>query len=136
LKVLVTGSAGRIGRRVVALLRSRGDTVTGFDRVSLPRDDIGYRDRIMIADARDIADGVLALDSGRAVGQTMNLGPDAPVRFDEAASLLATATGLPIVRVNLPGPTVDYATSNARARELLGFRPRWTFAEMVADARR
>jgi nucleoside-diphosphate-sugar epimerase len=35
LKVLVTGSAGRIGRRVVALLQSRGDTVTGFDRVSL-----------------------------------------------------------------------------------------------------
>jgi UDP-glucose 4-epimerase len=38
------------------------------------------------------------------------------------------------VRVNLPGPAVDYATSNARARELLGFRPRWTFAEMVTDA--
>ena len=36
--VLVTGSAGRVGRRVVALLRARGDTVTGFDLKPLGRD--------------------------------------------------------------------------------------------------
>ena len=90
---------------------------------------------MMIADARDIADGVLqALDSERAAGETMNLGPDAPIRFDDAAALLADATGLPVVRVAMPGPPVDYATSNARAKDLLGFRPRWTFAAMVADA--
>src|SRR5579863_5198058 len=34
--VLVTGSAGRIGRAVVAELLSRGQPVRGFDRVSTP----------------------------------------------------------------------------------------------------
>src|SRR4051812_11706115 len=34
--VLVTGSAGRIGRRVVALLLERGDRVTAFDAVRGP----------------------------------------------------------------------------------------------------
>jgi hypothetical protein len=31
-------------------------------------------------------------------------------------------------------PAVDYATSRARAREILGYRTRWNFAAMVADA--
>jgi uronate dehydrogenase len=34
--VLVTGSAGRIGRAVVAELQARGKTVRGFDRVATP----------------------------------------------------------------------------------------------------
>ena len=44
--VLVTGSAGRIGRRVVTLLLARGDTVTGFDLRPLGRKDDGYREVI------------------------------------------------------------------------------------------
>jgi nucleoside-diphosphate-sugar epimerase len=35
-KVLVTGSAGRIGRAVVAELRARGLPVCGFDRLPTP----------------------------------------------------------------------------------------------------
>ena len=86
-------------------------------------DDRPYR--MMIADTRDIADGVIAaLDSERAVGETMNLGPDAPVRFDEAVARLAEATHLPVASVRMPGPAVDYVTSNRRAREILGYRPR------------
>ena len=34
--VLVTGSAGRIGRAVVAELTARGRPVRGFDRVATP----------------------------------------------------------------------------------------------------
>ena len=44
--VLVTGSAGRVGQRVVALLRARGDTVTGFDLKPLGGTDGGYREVI------------------------------------------------------------------------------------------
>ncbi len=44
--VLVTGSAGRIGRRVEALLRARGDTVTGFDLHALGGAGAGYREVI------------------------------------------------------------------------------------------
>ena len=91
--------------------------------------------RMMIADARDIAAGVLlALDSPRSVGATLNLGPDEPIAFDEAVAALQRVTGLPAVRARMPGPPVDYVTSNARARDVLGFRPRWTFAAMVQDA--
>jgi UDP-glucose 4-epimerase len=109
----------------------------GTEKVLLQCGEDGRPYRMMIADARDIAEGVLlALDREQAVGQTLNLGPDSPVRFDEATALIAAATGLPVVRVAMPGPAVDYATSNARARALLGFRPRFTFAAMVEEARR
>jgi len=91
--------------------------------------------RMPVADARDIADGVLlALDSPRAIGATMFLGPDAATPFDAAIGILRRATGLPVVRANMPGPAVNYTTSNARSRELLGFRPRWSFEAMVQDA--
>jgi UDP-glucose 4-epimerase len=90
---------------------------------------------MMFADARDIAAGVLlALDAPRAVNATLFLGPDEATPLDVAVDALEARTGLPVVRANLPGPAVDYTTSNARARELLGFRPRWTFAAMVEDA--
>lgn len=98
-------------------------------------DEQGRPYRMMFADARDIAAGVvLALDSPRAIDTTMFLGPDAATSFEEAVALLHAHTGLPIVRACMPGPAVDYTTSNARARELLGFRPRWNFASMVEDA--
>jgi len=108
----------------------------GHDKLLVQCGEDGRPYRMMIADARDIADGVLlALDSDKAIGQAMNLGPDAPIGFDDAVALLAEATGLPVVRVAMPGPAVNYATSSARARDLLGFRPRRTFAAMVEDAR-
>jgi UDP-glucose 4-epimerase len=90
---------------------------------------------MMFADARDIAEGVvLAIDAPRAQNATIFLGPDEATPLDAAVALLANRTGLPVVRANLPGPAVNYTTSNARARELLGFRPRWTFASMIEDA--
>ncbi|HVO89651.1 MAG TPA: NAD(P)-dependent oxidoreductase [Casimicrobiaceae bacterium] len=91
--------------------------------------------RMMIADARDMAIGVVrALDVAEAAGGAFNLGPDDPVRFDHAVALLAEVSRLPVVQARLPGPPVDYATSNALARDVLGFRPAWSFDRMVADA--
>jgi len=107
----------------------------GRERLLVQCSEAGVPYRMMIADARDMADGVVAaLDSEAAIGGTLNLGPDAPVDFDRAVALLAAATRLPVVRAHLPGPPVHYTTSNARARAVLGFRPRWTFAAMVDDA--
>jgi len=88
-----------------------------------------------ISDARDIAAGVIAaLDNDRADGQVMNLGVDEAIRFDDAVALLQKHTGLPVVDVRLPVPAVNYATSRARAIEILGVRPQWTFQRMVEDA--
>ena len=47
----------------------------------------------------------------------------------------ALLTRLPVVRANMPGPPVRYETSNARARDLLAFRPQYAFARMVEDAK-
>lgn len=120
--------------RALAVLEPLDDG-TGKHLVQCGEDGTPYR--MAIADARDIADAVvLALDAPRAQNATMYVGPDDSIAFDAAVALLQAKTGLPAVRAHLPGPAVDYATSNARARELLGFHPRWTFAAMVEDAAR
>ncbi len=119
--------------RALAVLEPLDD---GREKLLVQCGEDGTPYRMMIADARDIADGVvLALDAPRARNAMMNLGPDEPTSLDEAVALLRRRLGLPVVRARLPGPAVNYATSNARARELLGFRPRYDFAAMVSDAR-
>lgn len=118
--------------RALAVLEPLDD---GTEQHVIQCSEEGTAYRMMIADARDIAAGVvLALDSQGAVGMTLNLGPDEPVTFDDAVRELQQVTGLRAVRARMPGPPVDYVTSNARAREVLGFRPRWTFAAMCRDA--
>jgi len=120
--------------RALAALEPLDD---GTERLLVQCSEDGTPYRMAIADARDIADGVvLALDAPRAQNATIYVGPDEATSLDEGVALLQARTGLPVVRAHLPGPAVNYATSNARARELLGFRPRWTFASMVDDAMR
>ena len=59
--VLVTGSAGRIGRAVVAELVTRGHRVRGFDRVPTP----GLGDAVVgdIASPADVARAVASVDT-------------------------------------------------------------------------
>ena len=118
--------------RALAVLEPLDD---GTEKLLIQCGEQGQPYRMMFADSRDIAAGVLlALDAPRAVNATLFLGPDEATPLDVAVAALEARIGLPVVRANLPGPAVDYTTSNARARELLGFRPRWTFAAMVEDA--
>jgi UDP-glucose 4-epimerase len=91
--------------------------------------------RMPITDTRDIVEGVVrALDSDRAIGQTLNLGTEEAVRFDEAVAMLQAVIHLPVVDVRLPGAAMNYSTSRARAIEVLEHRPAWTFKRMVEDA--
>lgn len=107
----------------------------GRDKLLVQCAEDGSPYRMMIADARDMADGVVrALDAPGALNAVMNLGPDEPTSFDAAVAALHAKHGLPIVRARMPGPPVNYVTANSRARDLLGFRPRWNFASMVEDA--
>jgi nucleoside-diphosphate-sugar epimerase len=60
--VLVTGSAGRLGRAAVRELKARGHTVRGFDRLPTPAADQSIVGDITDGDAvRRAADGVAAL---------------------------------------------------------------------------
>jgi uronate dehydrogenase len=63
--VLVTGSAGRIGRVVVAELQARGRPVRGFDRVPTP----GLTDSVV----GDITDGAALRRAAEGVGAVVHL---------------------------------------------------------------
>ena len=107
----------------------------GSEKLLLSRDVEGCPYRMPICDTRDLASAIgLALDNSRAVGETIGIGPDEATPFDEAIATISELTGLPFVEARLPGPAVNYSSSNAKARELLGFRPKWTFRRMVEEA--
>ena len=71
LHVLVTGSAGRIGRAVVRELKSRGHFVRGFDLVATPgADESVVSDLADAAAVRRAAEGVDGAHSpGRHAGR-------------------------------------------------------------------
>jgi UDP-glucose 4-epimerase len=109
----------------------------GTEKLLISRGKDGTVFRMPITDTRDLVSGIiLALDHPAAAGGTFNLGTEEAIRFDDAVGHLQAATGLPAVDVVLPIPAVDYVTSRRAAIETLGYAPRWTFAAMVADARR
>src|SRR5262245_55763744 len=64
-RVLVTGSAGRIGRAVVAELKARGRPVRGFDLVPTP----GLDDCVV----GDITDGVAVRRAVEGAGTVIHL---------------------------------------------------------------
>lgn len=117
---------------IAALLRPHDD---GTDRLLLVRAEDGSPYRAMMADARDIARGVLlALDGEAAVNETFNLHGDEQIYMDQVVARLSELTGLPVTEVRLPGPPVDYLTSNAKLRERLGFAQRYRMADMMDEA--
>lgn len=116
----------------VALLEKH---YNGQEKLLLSRGEDGTPYRMCICETRDMTQGMrLALQSDRAVGQTIAVGPDEAISFDEAIRLMHEATGLPIADVKLSGSAVNYTTSNAKAKELLGFRPQWNFQSMLKEA--
>ena len=117
---------------VVNLLKRRDP---GRPAHILARSQTGRPYRMHITDTRDIVSGLLlALDHPLAAGGTFNLGSTDPVRFDSLLAAMSGITKLPVVAVDLPGPGVSYATSNARIRNTLGYAPKWTIERMLAEA--
>ncbi|MCE9964245.1 NAD-dependent epimerase/dehydratase family protein [Lelliottia amnigena] len=90
-----------------------------------------------IADVRDTADGViLAMSHPQAANGIYNLGTDEPVAFEDMLPLMAQATGLPLIDIAMPGKAVRYKTSNQKIKRELGYQPRFTFPDMIAQAAR
>jgi UDP-glucose 4-epimerase len=119
-------------RIAVERLRRHDD---GSDKLVLSCDDSGRPYRMAICDTRDAVECLLlTLKHPLAVGQTFNLGANQPLDFADTVPRMAEATGLPLVKVNLPGATVNYEISNQALRDTLGFTPRWSFDAMLREA--
>ncbi|GLY73968.1 NAD-dependent epimerase/dehydratase family protein [Actinoallomurus iriomotensis] len=102
--------------------------------IAATRED-GMPVRMGILAASDMATAVLlALESPRAVGQTLGVGPDEPVDLAELAREMGRRTGLRVAEITVPDTAANYWTLNARARELLGFRPALRYDDMVDRA--
>ena len=116
----------------VERLRAHDD---GSDKLVLSRNEEGRPFHMIITETRDIVDGILlGLDAETAVGETFNLGTHEAFDFEPVLERMARETGLPLVRVDLPGPGVFYSTSSERIRARLGFRARRTVGQMLDEA--
>jgi len=105
------------------------------EKLVLSRGNDGMPYMMPIADTRDIVQGIiLALEKPEAVGEVFNIGPENAVSFDEIIPMMQKFTGLPVVEVRLPGPAVYYHTSIQKAKDRLGFKPRWDFKSMLEEA--
>ena len=81
----------------------------------------------------DLADAVLlAIDNPAARRQTFNICMDEPVDYGELGAYLAESRGLPTVGVRTPYHSTWL--DNAKAKFLLGWRPRYDLRRMADEA--
>jgi UDP-glucose 4-epimerase len=86
-------------------------------------------------DARDVAAGcLLTLENRLADGETFNLAGPAPFATTELITHLAQRTGYPVVTAPLPMYRAPCKLSNARARALIGYEPRYSVFAMIDQA--
>lgn len=123
----------KLGNKEVVNILKELDT--GEEKLVISRSENGVPYRMCICDKRDLVQGILlAFQKAEAIGETFGIGPDRAISFVEAVQLMHKLTGLPIVEAYLPGPPVNYETSNDKARKLLGFTPLWDFNSMLEEA--
>lgn len=88
-----------------------------------------------IMDTRDIATGLVpALFHPAASGQAFNFAPDGPVSFADVIPYMGNAINRRWVEVRLPGPPASSHLSGAKARSLLGLKPRYSIFDMIDKA--
>jgi len=81
----------------------------------------------------DLVDAILAaLDHPAARRQTFNICMDEPVDYSELGAYLAESRGLPTVEIRTPYHSTWL--DNAKAKFLLGWRPRYDLARLVDEA--
>ncbi len=89
----------------------------------------------MLTHPRDVAVAMRAMiDVPEAVGEAFNIGPEAPHSERELVRALAEVLGLPMVEVAFSGLRPSWYVTSAKARAVLGYRPRYTIFDMVAEA--
>lgn len=85
-------------------------------------------------DVRDTVDGITrVLDSKDAIGQAFNLVGPTATSFVNVAKLISANSDRPYLEVKMPF-LWWFNISNAKARSILGYEPRYTYADMLNDA--
>jgi len=108
---------------------------SGQERLFVLADQDGTIATTNLADARDTAEGLwLLLTHPAAVGEAFNIGPAAPYHEEELAKHLADRLGMDYVVIRRPNVRASWYVSSAKARGVLGYRPRHTVFDMVDDA--
>lgn len=104
-------------------------------RLLLARDADGRPYRRQPGDVRDIVQGLLlALESDRAVGETIQLAGPEPWDYDRVVPLLAEKLSSLYAEARLPGVPTYYWFDLAKARRLLGYQPTYDVPAMIASA--
>jgi nucleoside-diphosphate-sugar epimerase len=96
-------------------------------------DDRGRSVRRNFVHVEDLVDAILAaLDNPEAHRQTFNISMDEPIDYGELGAYLAETRGVPTVGIR----TEFHSTwlDNAKARFLLGWRPRYDLERLVDEA--
>jgi len=88
-----------------------------------------------LTDVRDIVQGLLLmLERPEAVGEAFNLTPPSIVNMAEFIPYMAEATGRRYVEAQLQLVVPKCHASGAKARAILGYRPRYTMYDMIDEA--
>jgi UDP-glucose 4-epimerase len=107
---------------------TQGNPAVGFT------DEAGKGWAIHLSDVRDTVDGaILAMEHPSAIGEDFNIVGPSTVAYDTGAKVLAEALGLPVYIVKMP-MCWYFEVSTAKARQILGFEPIWTYEKMVESA--
>lgn len=105
---------------------------TGVIAVPLEEDGAPFTEHV--CDVRDAAQAVvLALENESALGQAFNIAGPESFRYTEVAPKLAAQTGLRAVEARCRG-IHSYTLSIEKARNLLGYRPRYTVMDSLKEA--
>jgi UDP-glucose 4-epimerase len=97
-------------------------------------DEAGNSWGLPFTDVRDTVDGIIrVLESKDAVGQAFNLVGPAATPFVKVAQLIAANTDRPYVEVKMPF-LWWFNVSNAKARSILGYEPKYTYEDMLQSA--
>ena len=124
---------GRAGA-AEALARLEAIQSTGEDTVIGARGPSGKNWKSHTVDVRDLVSFVqTVLEHPAAAGEAFNVASPEPIRYDAAGPYLAEKLGLPYEEVAMP-TEMSVHVSTAKARALLGWRPRYDWFASVDDA--
>jgi nucleoside-diphosphate-sugar epimerase len=118
-------------RELVGREAADGYVKTGAVPVMLDPDGVPVKRNFVHVE--DLCAAILAaLDNPRARRQTFNVCMDEPVDYGELGAYLKKTRGLPTV--DIPTPYRSTWLDNAKAKFLLGWRPRYDLARMIDAA--